>query len=248
MDPLAELVSIGYSFMIPEQKKPPGYLIKEFRENKHTTALIQKLIRLQSPLKKKYTRLIKRIIDIVFSFFAIIILFPILLPVFAILIKLNSKGPIFFLQKRNKKNGAVFNCIKLRTMIINDEADTRSTWQDDERITTIGKFLRRYHLDELPQLINVLTGDMSLIGPRPHMISENLLFQKEIKEYSYRNEVKPGITGLSQSLGNFGATDDVEQIEERLLFDLLYIKHWSPKMEIKIVYRTIRGMLMNKKS
>jgi putative colanic acid biosysnthesis UDP-glucose lipid carrier transferase len=96
-------------------------------------------------------------------------------------------------------------------------------------------------------LINVLIGDMSLIGPRPHMISENLLFQKEIKEYSYRNEIKPGITGLSQSLGNFGATDDVQQIEERLLFDLLYIKHWSFQMEIKIVYRTIRAMLMNKK-
>ena len=86
-------------------------------------------------------------------------------------------------------------------------------------------------------------GDMSLIGPRPHMITENLLFQKEIKEYFYRNEVKPGITGLSQSLGNFGATDDAEQIKERLLFDLLYIKRWSFKMEIRIVYRTIRAMI-----
>jgi putative colanic acid biosynthesis UDP-glucose lipid carrier transferase len=169
------------------------------------------------------------------------------LPVFAILIKLNSKGSVFFLQERNKKDGAIFSCFKLRTMIVNDEADTRSTWDDDERITTIGKFLRHYHLDELPQLINVLIGDMSLIGPRPHMISENLLFQKEIKEYSYRNEVKPGITGLSQSLGNFGATDDLEQIKERLLFDLLYIKRWSLKMEIRIVYRTIRGMMMTKK-
>jgi putative colanic acid biosynthesis UDP-glucose lipid carrier transferase len=247
MEPLAELKVAGYSFIIPEQKKSPGYFIKELQENKHVSALIQKLIRRRSPLKKKYIRFLKRTIDVTFSFFSIIILFPLLLPVFAILIKLNSKGPVFFLQKRNKKNGAIFNCIKLRTMIVNDEANTRSTWQDDERITTIGKFLRRYHLDELPQLINVLTGDMSLIGPRPHMISENLLFQKEIREYSFRNEVKPGITGLSQSLGNFGATDDVQQIEERLLFDLLYIKHWSFKMEIKIVYGTIRGMLMNKK-
>ena len=243
LDPLAELKVAGYSFIIPEQKKSPGYFIKELRENKHVSALLQKLIRLQSPLKKKYTSFIKRVIDIVFSFFAIIILFPLLLPVFAILIKLNSKGPVFFLQKRNKKDGAIFSCIKLRTMIVNDEADIRSTWEDDERITTIGKFLRRYHLDELPQLINVFVGDMSLIGPRPHMISENLLFQKKIKEYSYRNEVKPGITGLSQSLGNFGATDDAEQIKERLLFDLLYIKRWSFKMEIRIVYRTIRAMI-----
>jgi putative colanic acid biosynthesis UDP-glucose lipid carrier transferase len=247
MDPLAELISVGYSFIIPEQKRAPGYLIKEFKENKHTSALLQKLIHRRSPLKKRYNLYTKRGIDIAFSFSAIIILFPLLLPLFAVLIKLNSKGPVFFLQKRNKKNGAIFNCIKLRTMIVNDEADVRSTWQHDERITSIGKFLRRYHLDELPQLINVLTGDMSLIGPRPHMISENLLFQKEIKEYSYRNEVKPGITGLSQSLGNFGATDDVQQIEERLLFDLLYIKHWSIKMELKIMYRTIRGMLMTKK-
>jgi lipopolysaccharide/colanic/teichoic acid biosynthesis glycosyltransferase len=247
MDPLAELKSAGYSFFIPEQKKPSAYFIKDFRENKHTSTLLQKLIRRRSPLKKKYNRFIKRTIDIVFSLFSIVILFPLLLPLFAIVIKLNSKGPVFFLQKRNKKNGAIFSCIKLRTMLVNDEADIRSTWQDDERITTIGKYLRKYHLDELPQLINVLIGDMSLIGPRPHMISENLLFQKEIKEYSYRNEVKPGITGLSQSLGNFGATDDVQQIEERLLFDLLYIKHWSLKMEIKIVHRTIRAMLMNKK-
>jgi putative colanic acid biosynthesis UDP-glucose lipid carrier transferase len=247
LDPLAELISVGYSFIIPEQKKSPGYLIKEFTKNKHTSTLLQKLISLQSPLKQKYISFIKRAVDIAFSFFAIIILFPLLLPVFAILIKLNSKGSVFFLQERNKKDGAIFSCFKLRTMIVNDEADTRSTWDDDERITTIGKFLRHYHLDELPQLINVLIGDMSLIGPRPHMISENLLFQKEIKEYSYRNEVKPGITGLSQSLGNFGATDDLEQIKERLLFDLLYIKRWSLKMEIRIVYRTIRGMMMTKK-
>jgi len=242
MDPLAELVSVGYSSMFPEYKKSPFYLIKDFRENKYTSALIQKLIRLRSPLNHKPVRLLKRAIDLVFSFFSMIILLP-LLPVFAMLIKLNSKGPVFFLQKRNKKNGAVFNCIKLRTMIMNAEADTRSTWQDDERITTIGKFLRKYHLDELPQLMNVFIGDMSLIGPRPHMISENLSFQQAMKEYDYRNEVKPGITGLSQSLGNFGATEDREQIRERLLFDLLYIKRWSPRMEIRIVYRTIRTMM-----
>lgn len=247
LDPLAKLKVIRYSFIIPEEKHSPGYFIKELREDKHVSAMLQKLIRLQSPLKKKYIRFAKRTIDIVFSFFAIIILFPLLLPVIAILIKLNSKGPVFFLQKRNKKNGAIFSCIKLRTMVVNDEADIRSTWEADERITTVGKFLRRCHLDEIPQLLNVIIGDMSLIGPRPHMIAENLLFQKEIKEYSYRYEVKPGITGLSQSLGNFGATGDAELIRERLLFDLLYIKRWSFKMEIRIVYRTIRGMLISKK-
>ena len=128
-------------------------------------------------------------------------------------------------------------------MHINDEANIRSTNLNDDRITSVGKFLRHSHLDELPQLINVLKGDMSLIGPRPHMISENILFQKAIHEYLYRNEVKPGITGLSQSLGNFGAINDIEKIKERLLLDLLYIKRWSVKMELRIMYKTVREML-----
>ena len=215
----------------------------QFKKSDYTLTLIRELIFLPSPLNKKRYRYAKRTIDILFSFCTILILFPVVLPVLAILIKLNSKGPVFFLQKRNKKNGEVFYCIKFRTMHINDEANIRSTNLNDNRVTSVGKFLRHSHLDELPQLINVFTGDMSLIGPRPHMISENILFQKAIDEYLYRNEVKPGITGLSQSLGNFGAIDDIEKIKERLLLDLLYIKRWSVKMEMRIMYKTIREML-----
>jgi putative colanic acid biosynthesis UDP-glucose lipid carrier transferase len=222
---------------------PEANELHQDKKNDYTLTLIRDLIYLPSPLNKKRNRYTKRAVDVVFSFFTIMILFPWLLPVLAILIKLNSRGPVFFLQKRNKKNGAVFNCLKLRTMIINNDADTRSTTINDDRITSFGRFLRHSHLDELPQLINVFLGDMSLIGPRPHMISENILFQKTINEYSYRNEAKPGITGLSQSLGNFGSITDVEKIKERLLLDLLYIKHWSVKMEVKIIFRTIRELM-----
>ncbi len=220
-----------------------GDPIHQFKKSDYTLTLIRELIFLPSPLNKKRYRYTKRTIDILFSFCTILILFPVVLPVLAILIKLNSRGPVFFLQKRNKKKGGVFYCIKFRTMFINDEANIRSTNLNDNRITSVGKFLRHSHLDELPQLINVLSGDMSLIGPRPHMISENILFQKAIGEYLYRNEVKPGITGLSQSLGNFGAIEDIEKIKERLLLDLLYIKRWSVRMEMRIMYKTIREML-----
>jgi len=217
------------------------------KKNDYTSNLLSKLIDLDSPLKKNRNRYFKRTVDIAFSTFCIILIMPWLVPLIALFIKINSKGPVFFLQKRNKQNGAVFTCIKFRTMVMNDEADIRSTYENDERITTVGRFLRHYHLDEIPQLINVLTGDMSLIGPRPHMLSENILFQQMIKEYPYRNEVSPGITGLSQSLGSFGSTNDPEKIEERLLFDLLYIKHWSVKMELQIILRTLRTFIHAKK-
>jgi putative colanic acid biosynthesis UDP-glucose lipid carrier transferase len=204
---------------------------------------IQSLLLLSSPLHKKKVRYTKRLMDILFSSFLILLLFPWMIPLFGLLIKLNSKGPVFFLQKRNKQNGAVFNCIKFRTMVVNGESDSRSTIENDERITFLGKFLRHAHLDELPQLINVLIGDMSLIGPRPHMIRENIYFQGKIKEYGFRNEVKPGITGLSQSAGHFGYTDDLELIKQRIFLDLLYIKKWSPLLELRIILRTIWEML-----
>jgi putative colanic acid biosynthesis UDP-glucose lipid carrier transferase len=198
---------------------------------------------LRTPLERPYNFILKRCLDVVISIFLIIVLLSWLLPILALLIKLDSKGPVFFLQKRNKNGGRSFTCIKFRSMIVNKEADILSAAENDKRITRVGKFIRHYHLDELPQLFNVLAGDMSLIGPRPHMVSENARYEKLVKEYIYRHTVKPGMTGLAQSLGNFGATADMEKFQERVALDLQYIRQWSVGMDIKIMYRTCRLML-----
>ena len=197
----------------------------------------------RTPLEKPYNFILKRSFDILVSIILIILILSWLIPLLAILIKLDSKGPIFFLQKRNKNGGPFFSCIKFRTMIVNDEADILAAEENDKRITKSGRFLRHYHLDELPQLLNVLIGDMSIIGPRPYMVNENSANEKLIHGYSHRHSVKPGITGLAQSMGNFGATQDVEIIRKRVDLDVKYIRNWSFIMDIKIIYRTCRLVL-----
>ena len=128
-------------------------------------------------------------------------------------------------------------------MFVNEDADTLVASENDKRITRIGKILRKYHIDELPQLFNVLTGDMSVIGPRPHMVSENIMYERLLQNYDYRHTVKPDITGLAQSLGNFGSTSDLEKVKERVRLDIEYINKWSFSMDIKILYRTSLIML-----
>src|SRR5258705_4443522 len=154
----------------------------------------------------RINRVLKRIIDIIFATLMIIFILSWLIPILAVLIKLDSKGPVFFLQKRNKRNGKIFLCLKFRSMIVNQDADLVPAAVNDPRITRIGKFLRRNYLDEFPQFLNVLWGDMSVVGPRPHMISENLRYDELVEHYDYRNKVKPGITGLAQVMGYVGLT------------------------------------------
>jgi putative colanic acid biosynthesis UDP-glucose lipid carrier transferase len=190
------------------------------------------------PLQNKYNRAVKRSIDIVFSAILILLLLSWLIPVIAILVKINSRGPVFFRQKRNGQGGKLFSCIKFRTMKVNMEADLLTARVNDNRITRPGRILRRHHLDELPQLFNVLAGDMSLIGPRPYMITENLYYESRLEFYSRRNAVKPGITGLAQSFGHFGSIEDMEQAKERFDLDIRYIRRWSLGMDLKILFRT----------
>ena len=200
-------------------------------------------INVRTPLEKSYNFILKRSFDILLSALLIILILSWLIPIIALLVKLDSKGPVFFLQKRNKNGGRFFSCIKFRSMIVNEDADILSAGENDKRITPFGNFLRHHHLDELPQLFNVLMGDMSIIGPRPHMVSENIMYEKLVKEYVYRHTVKPGMTGLAQSFGNFGATSDLEKVEQRVALDIQYIKQWSMGMDIKILYRTFLLML-----
>jgi putative colanic acid biosynthesis UDP-glucose lipid carrier transferase len=192
-----------------------------------------------SPLVKKHNIILKRIIDVAMSATVTVFLLSWLLPVLALLIKLDSPGPVFFIQKRNKRNGRIFNCIKLRTMLIAANADSISPLTDAGRITTLGRFLRKSHLDELPQFINVLIGDMSVVGPRPHMLSENVKFSELLESYNNRHHVKPGITGLAQSHGFYGPIIDIQHLNGKTEYDIFYIKNWSALMDAKIVFRTI---------
>jgi lipopolysaccharide/colanic/teichoic acid biosynthesis glycosyltransferase len=185
----------------------------------------------RSPLEKKINLLLKTVFDILLALLLSVLILSWLIPVMALLIKVDSRGPVFFLQKRNKKNGKIFTCIKFRSM-------HQFAGRHNKQITRLGRFLRYYHIDELPQLLNVLLGDMSVIGPRPHMISENLKYSGLVERYDYRHQVKPGITGLAQSLGNFGAIKDLKKVEERTRLDIEYIKNWSFGMDLRIIYRT----------
>ena len=192
------------------------------------------------PCDYRINRVLKRITDIIFATFIIIFILSWLTPILAVLIKLDSKGPVFFLQKRNKRNGKIFLCIKFRSMIVNQDADLVPAAVNDPRITRIGKFLRPTYLDEFPQFLNVLWGDMSVVGPRPHMISENLRYDELVEHYDYRNKVKPGITGLAQVMGYVGSTGNIREMQDRVNMDIFYVRHWSLKLDISILYNTIR--------
>lgn len=191
------------------------------------------------PLDNPVNRLLKRIADVLISLLVIVGLLSWFIPLMAILIKLDSKGPVFFLQRRNKRNGAVFTCIKFRSMLVNAEADVLPAAKNDRRITRVGRFIRANFIDELPQFFNVLMGDMSVVGPRPHMLSDNLRYQDEIEYYDYRHRVKPGITGLAQVMGYIGVADEMRKMRERVNMDNFYLRHWTIRMDILILFRTI---------
>ncbi|HEY5773251.1 MAG TPA: sugar transferase [Chitinophagaceae bacterium] len=195
---------------------------------------------LQLPLDSLSKRIIKRSGDIFLSSIAIVVLLSWLIPIMALLIKLDSKGPVFFLQKRNKRGGKVFTCIKFRSMIENEDADLLQATADDERITKLGRFLRNHYIDELPQFFNVLLGDMSFIGPRPHMVNDNNKYEELIEYYDYRHKVKPGITGLSQAMGYVGETRNIQSMRDRVQLDIFYVRNWSLRLDLKILRHTLR--------
>jgi len=194
-------------------------------------------------LDQQWNRTIKRVFDIVFSSFVILTILSWLVPITSIAIKLDSKGPIFFKQKRAGRDNKPFNCIKFRTMILNSEADTKQATKDDQRITSLGKFLRRSSLDEIPQFFNVLVGDMSVIGPRPHPLKLNEQFSSRIEKLMSRHYVKPGITGLAQSMGYRGETKSLQDMRNRIKLDRFYIENWSFYLDVKIIIQTVVSLL-----
>ena len=193
----------------------------------------------REPLQSLYNRFLKRAFDIVFSLGVLLTIFPILYIVVGTLIKLSSPGPILFRQKRTGLYGRDFECYKFRTMRVNAEADTRQAVKDDPRKTRIGDFLRRTSLDEFPQFINVLLGDMSVVGPRPHMLRHTEQYSALIDKYMVRHLVKPGITGWAQVTGYRGETRTLEQMEGRVKRDVWYIENWSFFLDLKIIVVTL---------
>lgn len=187
--------------------------------------------------KKRYFFL-KRVSDIIIASLVTIVLVTVLLPIIALLIKLESRGPVFFVQRRVGRGGKSFRCYKFRTMVMNDDANTLQASEDDARITRVGKFLRNCNLDEFPQFINVLLGDMSIVGPRPHMHSDCAKFSAVIPGYKFRNIVRPGITGLAQSKGYRGPTHDFSSMFHRYQFDAFYVRNANFWLDMRIIRRT----------
>lgn len=187
---------------------------------------------------------VKRAFDILFSLLVMLLIFPWLFPIISLLIIIDSKGGLFFVQERNGLNNKIFRCYKFRTMLVNREADFIAARKNDHRITRIGNFLRISGLDELPQLINVLAGDMSIVGPRPHMVNDNIRFEKMAERYNSRSLVKPGITGLAQVNGYKGNATDNQSIRVRTILDLKYVSKRNFFLDMQIIAATIKMMFV----
>ena len=185
----------------------------------------------------------KRSFDIIISLLVIIFLLSWLLPILAIIIKLDSKGPVFFLQKRVGAHGKTFYCLKLRSMVNNALANIEQAGINDPRITRIGKFLRVSYLDEFPQFFNVLLGQMSIVGPRPHMVHDCFEFLEAMPEYNLRHMVKPGITGMAQVKGYRGKVNSYFDITHRYKLDMFYIKKACFILDIKIILQTLSQVI-----
>ena len=190
------------------------------------------------PLKNPLNRIVKRAFDLLLST-VMLILSPIAIIPVAIGIKLSSPGPIFFVQKRTGYRGQAFNCYKFRTMRINDASDTLQATKGDPRVTKFGNFLRRTSIDELPQFYNVWRGEMSVVGPRPHMVAQTEMYSELIDKYMLRHTIKPGITGWAQVLGYRGQTEELWQMEKRVEHDVWYAENWSLFLDLKIIFLTI---------
>jgi undecaprenyl-phosphate galactose phosphotransferase/putative colanic acid biosynthesis UDP-glucose lipid carrier transferase len=202
----------------------------------------------EEPLQGNRNRLLKRGLDVIFSMTVIVLIFPWLIPIIGILIKSGSKGPVFFRQDRSGLNNKIFRMWKFRTMYVNADADVVQATKHDQRITPIGLFLRKTNLDEFPQFFNILAGDMSLVGPRPHMLKHTNVYSQIIDNYMVRHIVKPGLTGWAQVNGYRGETGQPEQMAMRVERDVWYIENWTFLLDLKIILLTVVNMIRGEKN
>jgi putative colanic acid biosynthesis UDP-glucose lipid carrier transferase len=191
------------------------------------------------PLDDVGNRVKKRVFDVTISIFVLVFILSWLIPLMSLLIKLESRGPIFFAQLRSGRNNKTFFCFKFRSMRNNSDADKKQATRNDSRITRIGRIMRKTSLDEFPQFINVLKGEMSIVGPRPHMVKHTTDYSKLVDQYMIRQFLKPGITGWAQVNGYRGEITETEQIQNRVNYDLWYLENWSIWLDIRIMFLTV---------
>lgn len=201
----------------------------------------------QEPLAQPENRLAKRLFDIVFSLLFLCTIFPIIFIIIGLAIKITSPGPIFFKQKRIGEENKEFWCYKFRSMRVNKDSDKVQATLNDPRKTRLGNFMRKTSIDELPQFINVLLGDMSVVGPRPHMLKHTEEYSKLIDKYMVRHLVKPGITGWAQVTGFRGETKELWQMEGRVERDIWYLEHWTFMLDLYIIYKTVKNAVKGEK-
>ena len=223
--------------------------INVFKGNMAITFIegIPVIARREEPLRKDSNKLAKRIFDIIFSSFVLLLIFPWIFIFVSVMIKIQSPGPIFFLQERTGLDGKIFKCIKFRSMKVNNDADEIQATKNDPRKFPFGDFMRKTNIDELPQFINVFLGDMSVVGPRPHMLKHTAEYSKLINHFMVRHFAKPGITGLAQVSGFRGETRYIDQMEGRVKKDIEYIENWTFLLDLKIIVKTVTNMFGKEK-
>jgi putative colanic acid biosynthesis UDP-glucose lipid carrier transferase len=197
----------------------------------------------KEPLEDLGNRIRRRLFDVFFSGLVLIFILSWMVPLIGLLILLDSRGPIFFVQPRSGKNNKTFPCIKFRTMVVNDQSDRKQATKGDSRITRLGRLLRRTSLDEFPQFFNVLRGDMSVVGPRPHMLKHTDDYSKLLDKFMVRQFVNPGITGWAQVNGFRGETKNLLQMERRVEHDIWYMENWSLWLDVRIIFLTIYNVI-----
>ena len=225
--------------------KRGGLLSKKLKTDTYGLSTVQSLR--EMPLSNDLNTILKRTFDIVFSLLVFVFLLSWITPIIALIIKIESRGPVFFKQTRNGIKFREFTCYKFRSMIENNDADIQQATKNDKRVTKIGKILRKTSLDELPQFFNVLIGNMSVVGPRPHMIKENERYSKSVDKFMVRHFVKPGITGLAQVKGFRGEVETDEDIINRVKYDIYYLENWSLILDLNIVFLTTINFLTGQK-
>lgn len=234
---------------VAEHKMVRIYIVPDFKYinmGPHSFEIIQGvpfMKMMKEPLENSENQFYKRTFDVIMSLFVVVFILSWLVPIVAIIIKLESKGSVFFLQKRSGIKNEPFNCIKFRSMAVNSNADLQSAKKGDARVTKFGQFMRKTSIDELPQFINVLIGNMSVVGPRPHMLSQTEQYSKITKKYMLRHIVKPGITGWAQVMGSRGEIFSDKDMEKRVEKDIWYIQNWSLFLDLKIVFLTFYNIV-----
>lgn len=201
----------------------------------------------REPLESLFNRMLKRGFDISFSICVILCVLSWLFPLLAFIIKIESRGPIFFKQKRSGRDNKPFWCFKFRSMYLNPESDFLKASKNDVRVTRVGSFIRKTSIDELPQFFNVLMGNMSIVGPRPHMLTQTIDYSNLVEKYMIRHFVKPGITGWAQVNGYRGEIIQSEDLEKRVEYDIWYLENWSFLLDIQVILLTVYYVIVGQK-